>query len=416
MRGGVTSDGWEGSLQRSDVESRLAGRWRLDAPSPLTVSRNAFQLGDFCLLSGDASLCGSASSEKDSGWQIASLVEKAPLSVAGAFLPEGWSITGTVDGKLDARASADGHFQTDIELYPGPGTITFPLAGDLQTVGYERGQLAASTENADLRVDVNLVLTDTGGAQYGMLAGELQLPGYSRLERPRPEQALAGRFQGRLSDLSFVEALDTRLGRTRGRLELDVRAAGTVGAVTLIGQLQLHDAEADVPLLGIALRDIQFSVTGDGRGSLVFDGRLSSAPGQLTIRGESPIVPTAESPARFTIVGQRFQAANTPEVQLLASPNIEVSLAGERIELGGEIAIPAANIELSEIPETAVPLSRDAVFVGPAEERRLRQTLVSGRVRIVLGDQVSFRGFGFTTNLAGSLLAIEEPGKAQSWA
>ena len=34
---------------------------------------------------------------------------------------------------------------------------------------------------------------------------------------------------------------------------------------------------------------------------------------------------------------------------------------------------------------------------------------VTAHVRVVLGDSVSFRGFGFSSHLAGHLLAIEEP-------
>ncbi len=102
---------------------------------------------------------------------------------------------------------------------------------------------------------------------------------------------------------------------------------------------------------------------------------------------------------------------NTPEVQLLISPNVEVTVTGERIVLDGEVRIPQANIHLREIPETAVPISKDVVFVGPAVEPQPSKVPVAGRVRLVLGDDVSFRGFGFTANLTGSILAIEEPGK-----
>ncbi len=102
---------------------------------------------------------------------------------------------------------------------------------------------------------------------------------------------------------------------------------------------------------------------------------------------------------------------NTPEISLLVSPNVEATMTGDRVMLSGEVRIPHASIHLREIPETAVPISKDVVFVGPAAEPQPSKVPVAGRVRLVLGDDVSFRGFGFTAGLTGSILATEEPGK-----
>jgi translocation and assembly module TamB len=72
------------------------------------------------------------------------------------------------------------------------------------------------------------------------------------------------------------------------------------------------------------------------------------------------------------------------------------------------VRIPYARVELSEIPQTAVAPSDDVVFTDTVGTRAKRQRMTA-RVRLVLGDSISFKGFNFTANLGGDLLAVALP-------
>jgi len=102
--------------------------------------------------------------------------------------------------------------------------------------------------------------------------------------------------------------------------------------------------------------------------------------------------------------------ANTGEIHVLMSPNLDVALAGDSIDAEGEVRIPYAHVELSEIPQTAVPPSDDVVFTDTAATRGARQR-VTARIRVVLGDSISFKGFNFTADLGGNLLAVAVPNR-----
>ncbi len=409
--GGLFGRDWSGAIRRLDVRSRAAGNYRLAQPVPVSASRTDLRVGELCLASATASACGTGSWRRAAGWEFSSSFRQLPLAAVRTLLPPGWSLDGTLEGSAAAGVAADGSLAAAIELYPGPGTITYPIGVDTQTVRYDRGSLQLFAGPDGTRGDVRLNLTTAGGGAFGRLNLDLELPGYANLADPLRAQALRGRLEARLEDLSLLEALSTRVTRTGGRIEADVQASGTVGSPRLLGELRLLDGRADLPLLGTRLREVEIVASGDGAGGATFRGAAASGPGRLSLTGSTPLRPTPDTPSRLQIEGDRFQAMNTPEVQLLISPSVEVTLTGDRIVLGGEVRIPQANIHLREIPETAVPVSKDVVFVGPAVEQQPSTVPVSGRLRLVLGDDVSFRGFGFTANLTGSILAIEEPGK-----
>jgi translocation and assembly module TamB len=159
--------------------------------------------------------------------------------------------------------------------------------------------------------------------------------------------------------------------------------------------------------LGIELRDVDIRASDSPEGGLAIEGGVSSGGGRLTIEGVSPAVPTRESPARLTIRGRDFQAARTEQVSL---PDLEVLAGGQAVDVRGEVDVPRARIDLLEVPQAAVSPSRDVVYVGQPDEAGSEPIEVTAEVNLTLGEDVVFRGLGFSTQLDGSILAIERPG------
>jgi translocation and assembly module TamB len=413
IAGRLNDDFWQGELRRLAVVSPLVGDWGLRARTLIEASRDDVLLRDVCLDSRDGFLCGELSWRRGAGWAVASTIRQLPLAMAEARLPDAWSVTGALDGEVDIVATAEGALSGSLELRPGPGTITLPLANDTQTVSYEQGVLAAQVGDRGLHGEIDLRLTRRSGSLFGSIQADFQLPELTGLGQALSEQPLAGRINARWEDLTLLEAFSARLGRTSGQMDLRMSASGTFGQPILVGEARLTGARTDIPALGLQLRDIEFVATGDGSGGVAFTGSLSSGPGRLAISGESPVVPSADAPLSIRVRGDRFQAVNTPDVQLLISPNVEVGATAETVTVSGEVSIPLARVELRERPQFAAPLSEDVIFAAEdsIQQRSSRRTKAAGRVRLVLGNEVSFKGLGFTANLEGSLLAIEEPGR-----
>jgi translocation and assembly module TamB len=145
---------------------------------------------------------------------------------------------------------------------------------------------------------------------------------------------------------------------------------------------------------------------GDPEGGIDFQGSVRSGEGTFEMEGRTPTVPTTDAPAELTLTGERFLAIATPEIQVEIEPDLQISYDGSLTTVGGSLVVPWARVELVEVPEAAIPPSADVVFAGevPVEPPR-----VSARVDVVIGDDVRFEGFGFSSMIEGDLEIREEP-------
>jgi translocation and assembly module TamB len=89
-----------------------------------------------------------------------------------------------------------------------------------------------------------------------------------------------------------------------------------------------------------------------------------------------------------------------------------MKMSGRRIDLGGEVFVPFSRIEVFEVPQTAVGVSNDVVFVS-ADTADVDPPLdIFADLRVTLArDSVTFRGFGLYAELEGSMSIRERPGK-----
>jgi translocation and assembly module TamB len=199
-----------------------------------------------------------------------------------------------------------------------------------------------------------------------------------------------------------------------GELDADFIAGGTVAEPALVGEARLTRGSADLPAVGLELRDIRFAARGEGGSEVRLSGSVRSGTGSLNAEGHASLSSTADSLLRLHISGERFQVANTPEARVWASPELDVTTHAGGMTVEGEVLVPRAVVELREIPAMAVPVSRDVVLVGDTAQGGPAALDVRARIRLVIGDSVSFRGFGFSGRPSGSILATDEPGQPTS--
>lgn len=151
---------------------------------------------------------------------------------------------------------------------------------------------------------------------------------------------------------------------------------------------------------------MNITLEGDGDGPFALEGNLRSGEGTLRVAGSLDPFAVPGPGIDLTFRGERVQAADLPEARVLVSPDLHISGNG-RYHVSGRLTVPRARIELKQVPPSAVKVSDDAVVVededaaGPARDPAPPR--LTADVNVVLGGDVSFKGFGLTTNLTGSL-------------
>lgn len=413
LSGGWTGTDWRGELVRLDLTARDLGAWKLQAPAQLEASLGSFTLAGFCWVSSGGRVCADGDWKQSGPWSVRSTITELPLGLFKSAFPADVTLTGALNGRVDARADAAGVVTATVNLVPGPGEVRY---------GAEKGSAGSGGSPAlafSFRDAVLDFHADAAGAEgkfaallpeTGTISGEIALPGFNARGAPPGSQAVRGRLRVDLTSLEFLQVFSSQLANVKGKASADLKVGGTVAAPTVLGNAALLGGQADVPEYGLELRELTVRASGDGKGPLKIEGSVLSGEGKLSFAGETPLIPGAAEKTILSIHGDRFQVMNTPEARVLVSPKVEVVVTAGKIDVTGDVEVPVARIAY-ERKFATVSLSRDIVFVGATAPVPEKQRAIVARVRLILGDEVRLEGSGFDARISGSLLVFDQPGK-----
>jgi len=294
-----------------------------------------------------------------------------------------------------------------VDLSVPAGAFEFPVGDDTTTLHWEASHALINMDSSGMHGTFASALDLDDSTPVGRFKADAHLPGFQTISAVRQHQEIDLAVEGRL-DLAVLDAITRTFTGTRGHVEVDVNVSGSTEDAQLLGTIAV-EGRTNVTALGIALEDISFTASGRA-GGIEYSGGARSGSGRITISGQASRIPSEESPTTLHVEGTDFALVATPQVQVDISPNLDVRSTGTHLDVTGEVLVPRATIEVLEIPESAVQVSDDVVFVGPDVQVDTGGTAVSARVHVRLGDEVHFRGFGFSSFLDGSLEVIERPG------
>ena len=133
----------------------------------------------------------------------------------------------------------------------------------------------------------------------------------------------------------------------------------------------------------------------DFTGSARMGAGTVSAGGRFEWRDAKPY-------GKFRLEGENLRVVDVPEAQIDASPALDFSIEGRRIEVTGAVRVPHARIVPADLTN-AVRASSDEIVAGQEEADPSKRFEVSTGISLTLGDKVSIDTLGLTARLTGSL-------------
>ncbi|HEX9942924.1 MAG TPA: translocation/assembly module TamB domain-containing protein [Thermoanaerobaculia bacterium] len=412
LAGGLTgTTDWSGEIRRLDLQNQQTGNWSLAGPAGLAAGTTRAALRNFCWTStqnNGARLCAEGQWSKTGPWNASGNIADLPFSLFKPFLPPDLEITGGVNGTFTGTGTTRGFVNANVDIHPGPGEIRYPTTtGETARIRYDQGTVRLVAGADGLTGHADLAFVDTG-----LVKADLRLPQYNVIGAPLQSQTVGGRIVADFTNLNLVEAFAPDLENPRGTLTADLTLGGTVAKPTAIGAARLEQAQVDVPRYGLKVRQIQFTAASEGQGPIRLQGSARSGQGTVTLAGAAAL---DGSPTRITVEGRNFLASDTKEAKVIVSPNMEIAMQGARIDVNGDVTIPEAEIGQQKRRQAAIPVSQDVIIIPPSEENLgtpEQQRQLFARIRVILGEKVTVKAYGFNGRPTGSLLVIEQPGKA----
>ncbi len=346
-------------------------------------------------------ICIQGNWNESKGFGATATLTAVPAAQLHPWLKPEVVLKGVIDGDISLRAEKlkpllfTGHLQTrDVEFlyqFRGGSTRSYPI---------KKGSLDLNIKNNDL-----ILLATIDWAKYGTLSAE----GKYNLTTKQVQ----GKANVLIEDLAPLESVLPFLNEVRGSATANFLVSGSTLKPIISGDLNLNKASANLPKLGLTLKDISFLVSNQSNGRLHMDGQITSGEGTLMIKGDLDNLGTPDWHWQGNIFGANIRVIEQPQITATISPNLKLSATKEVIKLTGSTEIPKARAILKSLPTSATRVSSDVVIVN--RESLLPESITSKKstpfltdIILYFGDDVRFTGFGLDTQLLGKVNVLKE--------
>jgi len=408
-RGTSQGRGFVGTLETLELDPEQGETWSLAAPSALRIGDNGLQLADACMGDGRARGCLGGGWHPLDPWRVNATVHGLPIGAFGGLLARGLDYQGTLELELEATGRGPLLGESRAVLTLSAGSIKQPArriakrkAKDLPPLpttllDFGGGRIELSRRGERTAMEARFALS--GG---GKLEATLAATG----KGPFAERALEGRLTADHSQFALLPALLPELKSLTGRVTADVTLGGTVGDPRYRGKVAFEQGTAAMPQFGLELSEIEATLEGSGE-ALKFAGQARSG-GVLNWRADLKYS-EGRWRANGRLWGERVRILDTPEARVVATPTLLLDLDGDDLKLTGEVAVPTARLAPRSLA-TAVQATGDEVIIDTSGEGSKEDALrIDARVRLKLGDDVKFDGFGLTAKVRGEITVTERP-------
>ncbi len=403
-RGGPQA--WQGRLEQADIDSRRFADWRLQAPAEVRIEGQSLHTAPLCWNSHDARLCLTLA-RAQARWQAGLEAKGLPLGLLTPVLPAGLVLEGRADAQAEFQLLPPQRLRGTLHLALPGGALRYPvLEGEVTRWDYRSGRLNLVLDDQGLRAEGDMAMHNGDHFQ-----GRLALPGAELLALAPEQQPLQASAELSLHRLGLIEALLPDVQDLHGEFRARLRASGSLAQPRLSGEANLRNAALRVPRLGIGLEQVSLTAQSEGFERLQLHLAARSGGGLLEVEGETRLSAADGWPTQLQIKGQAVEVAHIPEAQVRVSPDLRVHIVDHRIQVEGTLHVPFARLQPKDISLAAKPSPDVVVIGGPPARPEAEKWAITTRVRLSLGERVSFYGFGFEGRFSGELLLEDTPGQ-----
>lgn len=289
-----------------------------------------------------------------------------PLGLASVAAPD-LDLTGTLDGGVSLAGSlASPRGSIDLRA----GDLGLAEARELGFRGIDASLTGQwSGTSLDLRTDV-----DSADAGSVTLTAALPLRMVEGVPAVPETAPLTAELDGRLRLAGFNTLLAAGGSRVTGQGLIDVRIGGTLADPQPQGEIRLSDVSYTDPVYGIALTDIDATLTGTGEQFRLTE-LTGTTPGGGSIGGSGSVSLNPEA-ANTIDLSLTMDDANLIDTELFTGTfDADLALDGTFTEalLAGTVTVERAVVRIPETLPSSVPtLDVEAVNVPPELEERFR--------------------------------------------
>lgn len=400
ISGQYARNSWRGLVSALRLEDANGNAPTVDAPAAnAIIAKDNAHLTRWCALWRDRKLCASGSWRQQGDWQAAVDSDELSLGIFDGTFPRSaryqgtWKVRGQIAGHRQAPWTGDANVQVS------DATLAYqPIAGAEETVQLGSGHIDANATTNSLATTARITTPGTTSlAVNARIVRNMQVP-FTR-------SPLNGDLTAHTADANLLPLFFPDLDRSAGELNASLRVRGSLATPQVQGEIVLARGELDLYRYNLSLRDIGLLARIDDN-RVDFKGGAHAGTGTFDVNGQLAWN-DAQPRGRLQLQGKDLLVADLPDYRVTASPDLIFAIEGKRIDMSGEILIPSAHIQPTDV-RGAVQRSPDARLTAQKLEDQ-RGFEVYSEVRIAMGDDVRLDTYGLQGQLRGAVTTISHP-------
>ncbi len=335
-------------------------------------------------------------------------------ALARRWLPKGGELHGLLSGAVSGKFLPEQRYDLNGTVTLSNGSGSWRDNGRELSVAIRTAGLRWSWRDDSLRGEFSLSLANLGESK-----GDFQLPLPSRFGVAINRNGqIKGTISGTFEESGVINAFfPGLLQEARSLVKVDLHAGGTWQTPTVNGTVGITHAGAYIPSAGIRVSDVQLdarlNASPAGTEIQIDKFRLTAGKGFLEGGAGISFAGSKLTGYQGTLRGERFQALNLPEQQLVIAPDL--TFAGNLNTLSARGVIQVPEMLLRRFSSTAdIKPSGDVIVLGREKAASLQSALsMDLQLRILLGDKVFVNYRGLDARLEGGIkLAMTDLTKA----
>ncbi len=393
---------WQGILNTFTLNTLLDDQWILQKPANMTIEKNNIELTPLCLSAQTQKICFQAQWQPQSS-RFNLQAKDFDTKFINTFLPNNAQIETQID--LNAKLSLDDQQQLSgaLDLKIKPGHVSIESIKPPLQLSFQQGRLQAEIDQAGLQADMSLKIDD-----LNQLQATATMPNYNNLQKPLLEQTIKASTKIVLTDLSALSSFIPKVDEVAGQLNLNFDLSGKVNEPIISSDIKLQSASASIVNLGLELENINLHIFSTANNDFKAIGSVNSGEGQLSLKAVAQLDGTKFA-AQTIVKGQNFTVIDNEEYQATVSPQLQIKILKNHIDISGKIIIPQAKIAPLDFSR-AITLPDDVVFIEEHHQGQLPIQLATN-IEVILGDSITLSFMGLTGEIKGQVNITETPGQ-----
>jgi translocation and assembly module TamB len=399
---------WTAILQKLNVDlQNNLGNWKLKETVNIQASPTEINLNKLCFQRDKASICTKAHWDKTKGAQLDAEMT-TQFDILNSFLPEDTNIIGSTKATLNATMFPSGQLQGEANLNLSEGSIELILAEDLRRFQHHGGLISAKIDNSGLHGEAKLHFLENS-----FLDANWQIAGLNHVPIPN-NSPINGQIDIKFNELNIVSGYMPVIENVKGEMDMQLKINGNLPNPRFNGFIRLQNGTVEIPDIGTRLKEISFNLQTVNDSQLQLNASLQAGEGVLQAQG---LINWQAMNGDIKISGDRLKLLDTNEFTAFVSPDLNIKLEKEKLDILGKIEIPSASImpnislEKSDDPTKVKPktkithVSPDVVILSDEEDEseHVSKFQMHLKTLVALGDDIKLNVMGFESKLVGAV-------------